>query len=56
MQYFLGVIAEKVGHEVSGEVSFVVGNCHQHDTLMVGDEIVAQGSRAHSLWMLAPSA
>lgn len=56
LEYFFSVIAEKVGHSVSGEVSFVVGNCHQNDTLLVGGEVVAQGSRAHSLWVLAPAA
>lgn len=54
MEYFLSVISEKVGHKVSGAVSFVFGDCPQYDALLVGDEIVAQGSQARSLWILAP--
>ena len=55
MEYFLSVVSEKVGHVVSGPVSFETAVSGCNDTLKVGGEIVAQGANARNLWALVPA-
>ena len=54
MEYFLSVVSEKVGHPVSGPVTFETAVSGCNDTLTVGGEIVAQGANARNLWALVP--